>query len=123
MRRDRGSIMRKRHMECLRSLGRYGWYLVGIAIVITSLSAGWASPASGATHQRRFASVEEAASALVDALRSGDRKALVSILGDEGKALVSSGDEVSDRRSRERFVAAYDEKHQFEAGGGKVVLV
>src|SRR5262249_62317091 len=87
----------------------------------TSLSGGWAAAASGATHQRRFASVEEAASALVDALRSGDRKALVSILGDEGKALVSSGDEVSDRRSRERFVAAYDEKHQFEAGGGKVV--
>ena len=30
---------------------------------------------------------------------------------------------MSDRRTRERFVALYDEKHRLEAGGGKVVLV
>ena len=29
---------------------------------------------------------------------------------------------MSDRRGRERFVAAYDDKHRLEAGGGKVVL-
>ena len=30
---------------------------------------------------------------------------------------------MSDRRARERFVAAYDDQHRLEAGGGKVVLV
>jgi hypothetical protein len=112
--------MRKLPIGCLPKLRPY---LVGVALAVTSLSAAWLSPASSATHPRRFASFEEAGSALVDALRSGDQKALVAILGDQGKALVSSGDAVSDRRSRERFVAEYDDKHHFEAGGGKVVLV
>ena len=48
---------------------------------------------------------------------------MLAVLGEGGKGLVSSGDAVADRRVRERFVAAYDEKHRFEAGGGKVVLV
>jgi hypothetical protein len=91
---------------------------------MVSLSTGWAPPAaSGAIPQRRFASLEEAAQALVDTFKSGDQKAMLAILGDEGKGVVSSGDEVADRAARARFVAAYDEKHRLEAGGGKVVLV
>jgi DUF2950 family protein len=58
----------------------------------------------------------------VDAARTGDQKTMLAIFGPEGKGLVWSGDAVADRRRRERFVAAYDEKHSFEAGGGKVVL-
>jgi hypothetical protein len=97
--------------------------LVGIILVMVSLSAGWGSPASGAVTQRRFASVAAAMQGLVDAIRAGDRKAMLAIFGEEGKGLVWSGDEVADKRARERFVAAYDEKHRLEAGGGKVVLV
>ena len=97
--------------------------LVSIVLVMVSLSAGSMLPASGAVAQRRFASVDEAAQALVSAMRSGDQKSMLAILGEDAKGLIWSGDEVVDRRSRERFVTAYDEKHQFEAGGGKVVLV
>jgi hypothetical protein len=98
--------------------------LIGSVLVMVSLSTGWAPPAaSGAIAQRRFASLEEAAQTLVDAFKSGDQKAMLAILGDEGKGVVSSGDEVADRAARARFVAAYDEKHRLEAGGGKVVLV
>ena len=96
--------------------------LLGVAIVIAGLAAGWPSSASGAVAQRQFATPEEAASALVDALRSNDQKALLAILGPGGKSLLSSGDAVSDRRIRERFVALYDEKHKLDAGGGKIVL-
>ena len=98
--------------------------LIGSVLVIVSLSTGWAPPiASGAVAQRRFASIEEAAQALVDALKSGDQKAMLAILGEEGKSVVSSGDEAADRAARERFVTAYEEKHVVDAGGGKVVLV
>jgi hypothetical protein len=97
--------------------------LVGIVLVIVSLSAGWFPPASGAVNQRRFALVDEAAQALVDAMRTGDRKAILAILGEDAKSLVWSGDAVVDRRARARFVTAWDEKHRFEGGGGKVVLV
>ncbi len=51
----------------------------------------WALPASGAITQRRFASPEEATRALVDALRAGDRKAMLEIFGEGAKGLVSSG--------------------------------
>ena len=97
--------------------------LIGIVLVTVSLAAEWGSSAFAAVTQRRFASVEEAAQTLVDALRSGEKKAMLSVLGVEGDRVVSSGDPVSDRRGRERFVAAYDDKHRLEAGGGKVVLV
>jgi hypothetical protein len=112
-------------MRTFRADRRQGvqWCVIGIVLAIVSLTAMWALPASGAITQRRFASPEEATRALVDALRAGDRKAMLEIFGEGAKGLVSSGDEVSDRRSFERFVKAYDERHAFEAGGGKVVLV
>lgn len=115
-----GSIVRQPRRRRGRSLSRQ---LVGLALVIVSVSAGWGAPASAAVGQRRFASVEDAAGALVDAMRAGDQKAMLAIFGQEGKGLVWSGDAVSDRRARERFVAAYDAKHRLDAGGGKVVLV
>ena len=52
------------------------------------------SSAFAAVTQRRFASVEEAAQALVDAFRSGEGKAMLAVLGDEGNRVVSSGDPV-----------------------------
>jgi len=97
--------------------------LIGIVLVTVGLAAELGPSAFAAVTQRRFASVEEAAQALVDALRSGQEKAMLAVLGDEGKRVVSSGDPVSDRRARERFVAAYDDRHRLEGGGGKVVLV
>jgi hypothetical protein len=94
------------------------------ALCTEALSSAFGPPAaSSADAQRRFASVEEAGQALVDAFKSGNQDAMVAILGAAGKPIVSSGDPVADRRARERFVAAYDDRHHFEAGGGKVVLV
>ena len=106
-----------------RWLGGPRLRLIGIVLVTVSLAAEWGSSAFAAVTQRRFASVEAASQALVDAFRSGEGKAMLAVLGDEGNRVVSSGDPVSDRRGRERFVAAYDDKHRLEAGGGKVVLV
>ena len=111
--------MRESRVTRWRCAGR----VCGIALVIASLSASWGLPATGAVQQRTFATVEDAAKALVDAVKSGNRKEIVAILGPDGQRLVSSGDQVSDRRAGERFVAAYDEKHRFDAGGGKVVMV
>jgi hypothetical protein len=60
--------------------------------------------------------------ALVDAIKADDRKALLDILGPEGLTLVDSGDAVADRNARQRFAAEYDRAHRLEGGGGKVVL-
>jgi Protein of unknown function (DUF2950) len=96
--------------------------LLGLALVALALTGSW-HPVPGAAAGRGFATAEEAATALVNALRSGDKKAILRVLGPEGGGLVSSGDPVADRRTREAFVAKYDERHRFEAGDGKATLV
>jgi hypothetical protein len=90
---------------------------LALAIVLALQSAALAAPA-----QKSFASLDEAVSALVAALRAADRKALVQILGPHGSPLVWSRDDVADRAAFQRFVAAYDRAHRLEGGGGRVVL-
>jgi hypothetical protein len=113
----------------IQRLGRCVWLwsierlLIATVLVSVSLAAGWDSLASAAPAQRSFSSVAEATEALVAALRAGDHKALLAILGKDGQSLIGSGDPVADRRIRERFVAEYDEQHRFEAVGSKVTLV
>jgi Protein of unknown function (DUF2950) len=72
--------------------------------------------------QRGFGTPEEATTALADAIKAGDRKALLEVLGSDGAKLVSSGDAVADRNLAKRFAAEYDRAHRLEGGGGKVVL-
>jgi Protein of unknown function (DUF2950) len=91
---------------------------MAIAITLVLVLAGSAP----AAEQKRFESVGVAVDALIAALRADDQKALVEILGAAGRPLVSSGDPVSDRTSMTRFVAEYDQRHQLEAGGGKIIL-
>lgn len=60
---------------------------------------------------------------LVAAVRAGDSKALLDILGPDAKALIASGDAVADRESRERFAKGYDEANKLErSGDAKAIL-
>jgi hypothetical protein len=80
--------------------------------------------ASAAGAQQSFKSPDEAASALASAAKSGDRSAVLTILGPAAADIVSSGDEVADKATRERFLAAYDEKHQIaKDGDSKATMV
>ncbi|HEY3064949.1 MAG TPA: DUF2950 domain-containing protein [Methylomirabilota bacterium] len=88
------------------------------AIVIVLACIAVAFAANG----KYFESVDDAVKALIDAVRANDRKALAEILGEHGRALVFSGDEVADRNIRALFIAEYDKAHRLEGGGGKVVL-
>jgi hypothetical protein len=67
--------------------------------------------------QERFKTPEAAVDALVAAAKTGNTKAIVRVLGPQGKAIVSSGDPVADKNTREKFVAAYDAKHDIEREG------
>jgi Protein of unknown function (DUF2950) len=68
--------------------------------------------ASGANAQQSFKTPEEAADALVSAVRTGDRKAMLTVLGPDGDDIVSSGDDVADANARQLVLEAYDAKHQ-----------
>jgi Protein of unknown function (DUF2950) len=72
---------------------------------------------------KTFASPEEAAKALVEAAKQEDAKALLDILGPEGKGLVSTGDQAADQAERKRFVSEYEEKSHLEQQADKRVIL
>lgn len=84
------------------------------ALAITILAV---SGVPAATAQESFKSAEAASEALVKAARDGDRKAILTVLGQNAADIVSSGDPVADAETLKRFLAAYDEKHELKAEG------
>src|ERR1700747_2435286 len=75
--------------------------------------------------QSTFSSPEEAANALVAAALKNDEKAMLEILGPDGKQIVSSGDEVEDAESHANFAKRYQEMHRFvrEPDGTTVIYI
>jgi DUF2950 family protein len=67
--------------------------------------------------QEQFDTPDDAVNALVGAAKSGDAKAIIAVLGPDGEAIVSSGDPVADKNTREKFVSAYEAKHTIELEG------
>ena len=76
-----------------------------------------------ANAQQAFKTPDEAASALAGAAKAGDPKAIVTVLGPDGADIASSGDPVADAATREKFVAAYDAKHQITMEGDNKAIV
>jgi hypothetical protein len=62
--------------------------------------------------QKTFSSADEACHALVGALKSGDDKALLQILGADGKEIISSGDPAEDAANRTNFVSKFQQMHR-----------
>jgi hypothetical protein len=75
--------------------------------------------------QRTFASAEDAGRAFLSASRARDEQALLSILGPDGKAIISSGDPTEDVNSKIHFVNKYEEMHRFatEPNGTLILFV
>ena len=79
---------------------------------------------STASAEQSFKTADAAVDALVSAARSNDRKALMEILGRGSSDIVSSGDPVADTASYQRFVSAYDAKHQLSMeGDNKAIMI
>jgi hypothetical protein len=87
------------------------------SLVSLTVAAFLCAAASVASAQQTFKTPDEAASALVSAAKTGDRKAIITVLGPDGEDIVTSGDEVADAATREKFIAAYDAKHQIAMDG------
>src|SRR5687768_6915379 len=60
---------------------------------------------------RTFSSPEAAVQTLANAVRADDVPQLLAIMGSEGEQIISSGDEIDDRRRRLEFLALYDQRH------------
>ena len=79
------------------------------------------SARAGAETQQSFASPEEAAAGLVQALQKGDAATLTALFGPGAEGLVSSGDAVADAADRAKFVGMYNEKHVLVPDGNDKV--
>ena len=75
--------------------------------------------------QKTFSSPEDASHALVTAAQNNDEKAMLDILGRDGKQIVSSGDDAEDAESRANFVRRYQEMHRLvkEPDGTTVLYI
>jgi hypothetical protein len=83
------------------------WKSAAAAILTAGLLA--APALAQQAGQKTFASPEEASKALYSAAKSNDEKAMLDLLGPDGKAIISSGDEAEDAQSRSEFATRYKE--------------
>jgi hypothetical protein len=88
--------------------------VIGLSVAVISFGA-----ASVALAQQTFKSPEEASETLAAALRAGDQKALVDVLGPGSLDVITSGDDVDDQNLRKAFLAAYDLRHSVKTEGDK----
>ena len=75
--------------------------------------------------QKTFSSPEDASNTLFTAAQSNDEKAMLDILGPDGKQIVSSGDETEDAESRANFVRRYQQMHRLvkEPDGNTILYI
>ena len=76
-----------------------------------------------ASAQQSFQSPEDAAAALAAAAKSGATSDILKVLGNKAADIVESGDVVADKATRERFAAAYDDKHSISMEGDKKAIL
>ncbi len=108
------------------NFGRFHWAgLLEIAAVLVLLTVVGSLSAAQQPGQKTFSSAEDASKALVAAAQSNDERAMLDILGADGKQIVSSGDEAEDAESRANFVKGYEEMHRLvkEPDGTTVLYI
>jgi hypothetical protein len=99
-------------------------HLGAIVALLLALSGLAAFPApTAAAAQTTFATPEQAIESLVGAVRAGRADELMKILGPGSGKLVRSGDAVADAQSRQKFIAAYQDRNRIERDGDTRALL
>ena len=87
--------------------------VLGVIFAVLIVLPASASPAAPSSEQKTFVSPEEAVKTFIGAIRRDDKAELSAIFG-PGSSELSTGDEVSDRADRRRFLKAYEKKNSIE---------
>jgi Protein of unknown function (DUF2950) len=85
--------------------------------------AGLSLLASPVQAQQTFKSPDDAATALVAAVKSGTKQDVLKVLGTDGEDIIDSGDDVADADARAKFLSAYDAKHSLKVDGRRASLM
>jgi hypothetical protein len=95
--------------------------LLLIIVALTIASASYCSAAASKDKQKTFESPEAAVKAMINAIKTDNKKALSAIFLPASE--LSSGDEVSDRAERQKFLKAYEEKNSLEKKDDDIVIL
>ena len=93
---------------------KFNMKTLAVALMIATVPLAmpaYSAPPAQAIVQQAFATPEEAAKALAEALRAQDANALLAVVGPKSRNWLFSGDDVADRDGWARFLAAYDRKN------------
>ena len=114
----------KMHTDTRTRFGRLGDALTVLLVTVLLVTAASQFPAAAAeTKPRTFPTPEEAASALAAACKSADSKAIFEVLGSSAKPIITSGDPVADRETREHFVEKYEESNSLAKTGDATAVL
>src|SRR5262245_34846146 len=87
---------------------------LGLRLLILATATFLFAMVPFAIAQETYQTPQDAASALLAAAKSGDKQDALKVFGPDGEGIISSGDPVNDTNQRNKFVEAYDAKHQIE---------
>ena len=94
---------------------RYCLLLTLLALIFSMASCKQEKPAEtpAQTARKTFASPDDAAKAVVDAAKSGNRDAMLAIFGPGSAEIIYSGDAEADKAAFAGFVSDYDAMHRW----------
>jgi hypothetical protein len=98
--------------------------ITALAMIICLASCNRRDKHTGAV-QKTFASPADAGAAVFEAAKSGDQNALLVIFGPDAKAILFTGDPVTDRANMEDFVSAYGQMNRWGKikAGGEILYI
>lgn len=75
--------------------------------------------------QTTFVNPQDAGKAFYTAVKAGDKAAMTAILGPSGSAIISSGDEVQDKKNAAFFVEHYEQMNRWakEINGDELLII
>jgi hypothetical protein len=101
-------------MQRMKPNGKFHWTnlpkLAAVAILLLACSP--TRSMAQQQGQKTFSSPEEASKALITAAQNNDEKAMLDILGPDGKQIVSSGDATEDAQNRANLAKRYQQMHR-----------
>jgi hypothetical protein len=104
------SLMCQAKINCQKSDRTRFRYPAQAAMILTGWFAGFAN-AQG-SGPKTFVSPSDASTALFAAIQRNDERAILEVLGPDGRTIVSSGDAIEDANDRANFVQRYLEMHR-----------
>jgi hypothetical protein len=96
-------------------------------LIATALVMAMAVPHASAQEpgEKTFASPQDAAKALDEAVKADDKTAMVGVLGSSASGVVASGDDVQDKKNRDIFLQRFGQMNRWgmEANGNQTLYI